>query len=65
MMNVIFLEKLDVEVSVIKNSVEGLVNLLIESCRYKVYNIDFIILLVLLLIYAIPFDKYVIFSVKF
>lgn len=29
-------EKLNVELDVIKNSVEGLVNLLLESCKYKV-----------------------------
>lgn len=29
-------EKLEVEISVIKNSVEGLIHLLLESCRYKV-----------------------------
>ncbi|XP_031366854.1 COMM domain-containing protein 2 [Apis dorsata] len=34
-------QKLEVEVSLIKNSVEGLVNLLIESCRYKLNSEDF------------------------
>ncbi|XP_053975948.1 COMM domain-containing protein 2 [Hylaeus anthracinus] len=34
-------QKLEVEVNVIKNSVEGLVNLLLESCRYKLNSEDF------------------------
>ncbi|CAL7938254.1 unnamed protein product [Xylocopa violacea] len=34
-------QKLAVEVGVIKNSVEGLVNLLLESCRYKLNSEDF------------------------
>lgn len=34
-------QKLDVDVDVIKNSVEGLVNLLLESCRYKLSSEDF------------------------
>lgn len=34
-------QKLRVEVDVIKNSVEGLVNLLLESCRYKLSSEDF------------------------
>ncbi|XP_078033320.1 COMM domain-containing protein 2-like [Augochlora pura] len=34
-------QKLEVEVNVIKNSVEGLVNLLLESCRYKLSSEDF------------------------
>ncbi|XP_076758544.1 COMM domain-containing protein 2-like [Xylocopa sonorina] len=34
-------QKLSVEVGVIKNSVEGLVNLLLESCRYKLNSEDF------------------------
>ncbi|XP_076382675.1 COMM domain-containing protein 2-like [Megalopta genalis] len=34
-------QKLEVEVNVIKNSVEGLVNLLLESCRYKLSPEDF------------------------
>ncbi|CAK9824777.1 COMM domain-containing protein 2 [Anthophora retusa] len=34
-------QKLEVDVSVIKNSVEGLVNLLLEGCRYKLSSEDF------------------------
>ncbi|KYN32702.1 Rhodopsin [Trachymyrmex septentrionalis] len=34
-------QKLDVELDVIKNSVEGLVNLLLESCKYKLSTEDF------------------------
>ena len=34
-------QKLEVDVNVIKNSVEGLVNLLLESCRYKLSAEDF------------------------
>ncbi|XP_076631956.1 COMM domain-containing protein 2-like [Colletes latitarsis] len=34
-------QKLEVEVDVIKHSVEGLVNLLLESCRYKLSSEDF------------------------
>ncbi|XP_076650570.1 COMM domain-containing protein 2-like isoform X2 [Halictus rubicundus] len=34
-------KKLEVEVNVIKHSVEGLVNLLLESCRYKLSTEDF------------------------
>ncbi|XP_076240914.1 COMM domain-containing protein 2-like isoform X2 [Calliopsis andreniformis] len=34
-------QKLDVEINVIKNSVEGLINLLLESCRYKLSLEDF------------------------
>ncbi|KAG7200521.1 hypothetical protein KM043_001085 [Ampulex compressa] len=34
-------QKLEVELDVIKNSVEGLVNLLLESCRYKLSAEDF------------------------
>lgn len=33
---VLVLEKLNVELDIIKNSVEGLVNLLLESCKHKV-----------------------------
>lgn len=34
-------QKLEVEISVIKNSVEGLIHLLLESCRYKLSLEDF------------------------
>ncbi|KAG5311998.1 OPSD protein, partial [Acromyrmex insinuator] len=34
-------QKLNVELEVIKNSVEGLVNLLLESCKYKLSTEDF------------------------
>ncbi|KAK2579979.1 hypothetical protein KPH14_012239 [Odynerus spinipes] len=34
-------QKLEVETDVIKNSVEGLINLLLESCKYKLSNEDF------------------------
>lgn len=34
-------QKLQVEVNVMRNSVEGLVNLLLESCRYKLSTKDF------------------------
>ncbi|KAG5328013.1 OPSD protein, partial [Acromyrmex charruanus] len=34
-------QKLNVELDVIKNSVEGLVNLLLESCKYKLSTEDF------------------------
>lgn len=34
-------QKLEVEANVIKNSVEGLVNLLLESCKYKLSAEDF------------------------
>ncbi|XP_017889381.1 COMM domain-containing protein 2 [Ceratina calcarata] len=34
-------QKLEVDVSVIKSSVEGLVNLLLESCRYQLTTEDF------------------------
>ncbi|XP_014608623.1 PREDICTED: COMM domain-containing protein 2 [Polistes canadensis] len=34
-------QKLEVEVDIIKNSVEGLVNLLLESCNHKLSNEDF------------------------
>ncbi|XP_035734888.1 COMM domain-containing protein 2-like [Vespa mandarinia] len=34
-------QKLEVEVDVIKNSVEGLINLLLESCNHKLSNEDF------------------------
>lgn len=36
----VFSEKLNVELDVIKNSVEGLVNLLLESCKHKVRLIE-------------------------
>lgn len=39
-MNCLVSEKLNVELDVIKNSVEGLVNLLLESCKHKVRPID-------------------------
>lgn len=34
-------QKLEVELDVIKNSVEGLINLLLESCNHKLSNEDF------------------------
>ncbi|KOC59206.1 COMM domain-containing protein 2 [Habropoda laboriosa] len=34
-------QKLEVDVSIIKNSVEGVVNLLLEACRYKLSSEDF------------------------
>ncbi|XP_023705076.1 COMM domain-containing protein 2 isoform X2 [Cryptotermes secundus] len=34
-------EKLDVQPEIIRNAVEGLVNLLVESCRHQLSDIDF------------------------
>jgi hypothetical protein len=41
MNDIIFPEKLGVQPEIIRNAVEGLVNLLVESCRHQVMCVKF------------------------